>query len=162
MQPLAVTCSVGHRAGLAASILRRHGFAQVHNVLGGMTAWTELELPTVKVAQNTVTTPQIEGERATSVRSSAPRGYYENPLHQLRPAGQGEARFLNPSGTITAHPLRYGVLSRSSGMPEVTTTGHWLRYNEGIGDPQVEQLTYPPGSKKVGDAWPFSSAGCPF
>jgi hydroxyacylglutathione hydrolase len=62
-QPLAIACSVGHRAGLAASILQRHGFAQVHNVLGGMTAWTELELPTVKGAQNTVTTPQIEGER---------------------------------------------------------------------------------------------------
>ncbi|AEI67109.1 MBL fold metallo-hydrolase [Corallococcus macrosporus] len=43
--PLAVTCSVGHRAGLAVSILLRHGFQQVSNVLGGMKAWTRLELP---------------------------------------------------------------------------------------------------------------------
>lgn len=62
-EPVAVTCSVGHRAGLAASILQRHGFERVENLLGGMTAWTELDLPTVKDAQNTVTTPEIEGDR---------------------------------------------------------------------------------------------------
>jgi hydroxyacylglutathione hydrolase len=62
-QPVAVTCSVGHRAGLAVSILQRHGFERVQNVLGGMTAWTELDLPTVKGAQNSVTTPEIEGAR---------------------------------------------------------------------------------------------------
>jgi hydroxyacylglutathione hydrolase len=43
--PVAVTCSVGHRAGLAASILLRHGFQQVSNLLGGMTAWKRLDLP---------------------------------------------------------------------------------------------------------------------
>jgi hydroxyacylglutathione hydrolase len=62
-QPVAVTCSVGHRAALAASILQRHGFAHVENVLGGMTAWTELDLPTVKGTENTVTTPEVEGDR---------------------------------------------------------------------------------------------------
>ncbi|WP_163783146.1 MBL fold metallo-hydrolase [Myxococcus vastator] len=43
--PVAVTCSVGHRAGLAVSILLSHGFARVSNLLGGMTAWRRLELP---------------------------------------------------------------------------------------------------------------------
>lgn len=43
--PVAVTCSVGHRAGLATSILLRHGFPRVSNLLGGMTAWRRLELP---------------------------------------------------------------------------------------------------------------------
>jgi hydroxyacylglutathione hydrolase len=60
---IAVTCSVGHRAGLAASILRRHGYDHVKNVLGGMTAWTKLELPTRKGAEQTITTPDVEGER---------------------------------------------------------------------------------------------------
>lgn len=46
--PVAVTCSVGHRAGLGASILRRAGFADVQNLLGGMTAWRASELPTVR------------------------------------------------------------------------------------------------------------------
>ena len=38
-QPIAVVCSVGNRASLGVSILQRHGFGQVHNLLGGMTAW---------------------------------------------------------------------------------------------------------------------------
>ena len=43
---LVVHCSVGNRAGLAASILHRHGFTDLHNMLGGMAAWRSLELPT--------------------------------------------------------------------------------------------------------------------
>lgn len=42
---IVVHCSVGHRAGLAASILRRQGFTNVYNMLGGLTAWKKLELP---------------------------------------------------------------------------------------------------------------------
>lgn len=42
---IVVHCSVGHRAGLAVSILRRQGFGNVHNMLGGLTAWEKLELP---------------------------------------------------------------------------------------------------------------------
>ncbi len=38
-KPVAVCCSVGHRAGLGASILLRAGYREVYNVLGGMTAW---------------------------------------------------------------------------------------------------------------------------
>ena len=60
---IAVACSVGHRASLAVSILKRQGFEHVDNILGGMTAWEKLELPMEKGAQNTVTTPEIEGER---------------------------------------------------------------------------------------------------
>jgi hydroxyacylglutathione hydrolase len=60
---VAIACSVGHRASLAASILRRQGFEHVENLLGGMTAWGELELPTEKGRERTVTTPGIEGER---------------------------------------------------------------------------------------------------
>ena len=44
----AVICSVGKRASLAASILKRKGFGEVSNVLGGMTAWENLGYPTVK------------------------------------------------------------------------------------------------------------------
>lgn len=61
--PLAVTCSVGHRAGLAVSLLERKGFHDVRNLLGGMTAWTKLNLPRQQAANGTVTTPQVEGER---------------------------------------------------------------------------------------------------
>ncbi len=49
-QPIATACSVGHRASLAASILCRHGFQHVYNLLGGMTAWEKLGLPMARGA----------------------------------------------------------------------------------------------------------------
>lgn len=45
---LVVHCSVGHRAGLAASILERNGFSKVYNMLGGICAWEALGLPLEK------------------------------------------------------------------------------------------------------------------
>ncbi len=41
-KPIAVTCSVGNRSSIAVSILEKAGFTDVVNVLGGMTAWTNL------------------------------------------------------------------------------------------------------------------------
>ncbi|MGA2522900.1 MAG: rhodanese-like domain-containing protein [Candidatus Bathyarchaeia archaeon] len=47
-KPIAVACSVGNRASTAVSILQRAGFSNVSNVLGGMTAWTNLGYLTKK------------------------------------------------------------------------------------------------------------------
>jgi len=44
-KPIAVTCSVGNRSSIGASILKQKGFEQVYNVLGGMTAWESLDYP---------------------------------------------------------------------------------------------------------------------
>ncbi|GAC1413678.1 MAG: rhodanese-like domain-containing protein [Burkholderiaceae bacterium] len=44
-QRIVVHCSVGHRSGLAVSILRRQGFTDIYNMLGGLTAWEKLGLP---------------------------------------------------------------------------------------------------------------------
>jgi hydroxyacylglutathione hydrolase len=44
-RPIAVTCSIGYRGTLAASIMRKRGFTNVHNVLGGMNAWKEAGYP---------------------------------------------------------------------------------------------------------------------
>jgi hydroxyacylglutathione hydrolase len=60
---LAVTCSVGHRAGIATSLLQLRGLANAANVLGGMTAWTKLGFPLAHDRDRSRTTPQIEGER---------------------------------------------------------------------------------------------------
>ena len=38
-QPMAVSCGSGQRSSLASSILLRHGFTQLFNVVGGMEAW---------------------------------------------------------------------------------------------------------------------------
>lgn len=62
-EKVAVTCSVGHRASFAASVLRRQGFDNVDNLLGGMTAWEKNSLPVQKGSENTITTPDIEGAR---------------------------------------------------------------------------------------------------
>jgi hydroxyacylglutathione hydrolase len=45
-KPIAVICSVGKRSSIAASVLERKGFNNIINVLGGMTAWTNLGYPT--------------------------------------------------------------------------------------------------------------------
>ncbi len=45
-RPLAVICGGGYRSSLAGSLLRRQGYTQVHNVTGGMEAWTGQGYPT--------------------------------------------------------------------------------------------------------------------
>lgn len=47
-RPLVVTCSVGHRASFALSVLLKLGYKNVSNLLGGMTAWEKLKLPMTK------------------------------------------------------------------------------------------------------------------
>lgn len=42
---IVVHCNVGHRSGVAASILKRNGFTRIHNMLGGISAWEKLGLP---------------------------------------------------------------------------------------------------------------------
>ncbi len=46
--PLATTCGWGGRGSLAASILRKAGFSDVSNTLGGLNAWNALGYPLVK------------------------------------------------------------------------------------------------------------------
>ena len=38
-RPIVVTCNAGNHASLVASILRREGYREIYNLLGGMTAW---------------------------------------------------------------------------------------------------------------------------
>jgi len=45
-KPVAVICSVGHRAGLSTSILLRAGYKEVYNVLGSVKAWVAAGFPT--------------------------------------------------------------------------------------------------------------------
>jgi hydroxyacylglutathione hydrolase len=42
---IVVTCSVGHRANLAVSMLKKEGYKKVSNLIGGMDAWSALKLP---------------------------------------------------------------------------------------------------------------------
>jgi hydroxyacylglutathione hydrolase len=41
---VAVVCGSGYRASIAASVLRRAGYEEVSNVIGGMSAWTNADL----------------------------------------------------------------------------------------------------------------------
>ena len=50
-KPVAAFCSVGRRAGIAASVLQRAGFPVVYSVLGSMTAWKKAGYPLVKDSQ---------------------------------------------------------------------------------------------------------------
>ena len=45
-KPVAVVCGSGYRASIASSFLKREGYADVTNVVGGMSAWKAAGLPT--------------------------------------------------------------------------------------------------------------------
>lgn len=45
-RPVAVVCGTGYRASIASSFLKREGYRDVSNALGGMTAWKAAGLPT--------------------------------------------------------------------------------------------------------------------
>ncbi|MDQ1280397.1 MAG: hydroxyacylglutathione hydrolase [Thermoproteota archaeon] len=47
-EPIAVICSIGNRSSIGASILRREGYFEVYNVLGGMTAWKNAGYLTIR------------------------------------------------------------------------------------------------------------------
>jgi hydroxyacylglutathione hydrolase len=47
-RPIVVVCNTGNHASLVASILRREGYREVYNLLGGMTAWQDAEYKLVK------------------------------------------------------------------------------------------------------------------
>jgi hydroxyacylglutathione hydrolase len=47
-RPTAVICGSGYRSSIASAFLERRGVRQIANVLGGMTAWNEADLPTVQ------------------------------------------------------------------------------------------------------------------
>jgi len=44
---LIVYCASGYRSAIAASLLRREGFSQIANLVGGLAAWTSAQLPTL-------------------------------------------------------------------------------------------------------------------
>jgi glyoxylase-like metal-dependent hydrolase (beta-lactamase superfamily II) len=44
-RPLLVYCAGGYRSSMAASLLQQHGFAQVSEIAGGITAWETAQLP---------------------------------------------------------------------------------------------------------------------
>jgi glyoxylase-like metal-dependent hydrolase (beta-lactamase superfamily II)/rhodanese-related sulfurtransferase len=44
-RPLLVYCAGGYRSSIAASLLQRHGFAQVSEIAGGIAAWEAGKLP---------------------------------------------------------------------------------------------------------------------
>jgi hydroxyacylglutathione hydrolase len=47
-QPLAVICGSGQRSTIASSVLQRHGFRHVFNIVGGMEAWEKAGLPEIR------------------------------------------------------------------------------------------------------------------
>jgi rhodanese-related sulfurtransferase len=45
-RPIACFCRSGNRSQVAADLLRKSGYANVTNVLGGIKSWREANLPT--------------------------------------------------------------------------------------------------------------------
>ena len=53
--PLAMVCGGGYRSTVIASVLRRHGYTNIINVVGGMGAWRKEKLPVTSADR----TPQV-------------------------------------------------------------------------------------------------------
>lgn len=47
-KPIVVVCRSGMRSNRACSVLRKQGFANVHNLEGGINAWQQASLPVAK------------------------------------------------------------------------------------------------------------------
>ena len=47
-KPVIVNCQGGVRSAKACDILRKNDFSQVYNLSGGLNAWTQAKLPTIK------------------------------------------------------------------------------------------------------------------
>lgn len=47
-KPILVNCQGGVRSTKACAILRKHAFTRLHNLQGGLNAWTAAKLPVVK------------------------------------------------------------------------------------------------------------------
>jgi rhodanese-related sulfurtransferase len=47
-KPVLVHCQKGMRAKTACTILKSHGFTQLHQLQGGLDAWVEAKMPVVK------------------------------------------------------------------------------------------------------------------
>jgi rhodanese-related sulfurtransferase len=50
-RPILVHCAGGYRSAIAASMLRRHGFANVSELAGGFSAWEQAGLPVAPAPQ---------------------------------------------------------------------------------------------------------------
>lgn len=77
-RPVISTCSVGHRGGIGASILQRHGFEQVYQFMGGVKAWQAMEYPVEQGPDSE------ELERLAPSTSQAATGHeVEQAMHYL-------------------------------------------------------------------------------
>ena len=47
-KPVIVNCQTGMYSPKACELLRKNNFTQIHNLQGGLNAWTQAKLPTVK------------------------------------------------------------------------------------------------------------------
>jgi rhodanese-related sulfurtransferase len=47
-KPIVVSCRSGHRSATACRTLKKDGFEQTHNLMGGIIAWENANLPVTK------------------------------------------------------------------------------------------------------------------
>ncbi|HEY8743455.1 MAG TPA: rhodanese-like domain-containing protein, partial [Chloroflexota bacterium] len=63
-RPLIAVCGSGYRSSIASSLLQQRGYQEIWNTLGGMTAWQEAGLPTVRTEKEEVASPEMAPPRA--------------------------------------------------------------------------------------------------
>jgi hypothetical protein len=108
-RPIAVICGTGYRGSIAASFLQSQGYAEVANVLGGMSAW--------KAAGSTFRDPQI--------RIQLPKNRFKS--RDLRPQAHTQSTSTPRASAAPFHTSNMaGRRSRSDGA---TRHSSWSRRN---------------------------------
>jgi len=79
--------------------------------------------------------------------------------------GTGIARFKAPTlggGSTSVVNIKWGILVNSDGSRVKATDNHYYITHQGIGDPQIEMLTYRISNGVIGENFSFVKQSCPF
>ena len=86
-KPVAVYCRSGKRSAHAATLLAKEGF-HVTNLLGGIMAWKEKQMPTTTVEVDTFTTPGGKTVKCHALMHASIRIVYDGKEIEIDPVGK--------------------------------------------------------------------------
>jgi hypothetical protein len=77
--------------------------------------------------------------------------------------GTGVARFKGGIGfPTTSKNIKWGIMVASDGKEVMAAAGRWYIMHEGIGDPQIELMSYNYSTGAPGESFGFVKQSCPF
>jgi hydroxyacylglutathione hydrolase len=120
--PVVVHCATGYRSSIAASLLRRHGFAEIVDLVGGFAAWTASR------GNGRVSRPRPRGERPPVVAKHPGLVVWtEDPLNMETP--------LELLGESQVTPTELFFVRNHGPVPEVDPATYRLTIGGLVSEP---------------------------